>query len=295
MNCDDYVLLLEEFVDGELGESDAKKVEVHLAACHSCQKLLAELKEAQAIFARYDPALELSPNLWQGVEDRLKAEGTFRSPKPAEPLGWGQKINDWITRHFHTPRLTPAFTMIVVAVAVGLTILVMRPNRLHLPVSPVDPTGIGGINIGTGSPGDDIVSSTPSKGDETASAIQPVPPRPVKVVSLPPPAPAKREPSVQELIRDAESKYRAAITVLTRDVNKRRTTMDPLLVARLDSTLEAIDQTIADTKLAVKTNPNDPVAAQYLLTAYAKKVEVLQEMASVASPTPTKKPVELRP
>lgn len=294
MNCDDYVLLLEEFVDGELGESDAKKVEVHLAACPACQKILAELKEEQAIFARYDTGLELSPNLWQGIEDRLKAEGSFGASKPVEPQGWGQKITDWFTRHFHTPQLSPAFTMAVVVIAVGLTALVMRPNHSEVSLSPVNPD----ISIGPGSSiHNDVVTPSTPKPEVTAAAIQPAPPRPVKPAPPPPAAaPAKREPSVQELIRDAESKYRAAITVLTRDVKKRRTTMDPLLVARLDSTLEAIDHTIADTKLAVKMNPNDPVAAQYLLTAYAKKVEVLQEMASVASPaTPTKKPVELRP
>ncbi|HMW00894.1 MAG TPA: zf-HC2 domain-containing protein [Acidobacteriota bacterium] len=293
MNCDDYVLLLEEFVDGELGESDTKKVEVHLAACPACQKVLAELKEEQAIFARYDTGLELTPNLWQGIEDRLKAEGSFGTSKPVEPQGWGPKIKDWFTRHFHTPQLSPAFTMVVVVAAVGLTVLVMRPKPAEGPFSSVNP----GINIGPGSSTHDevVIASTP-KPEATAAVIQPAPPRPVKPAPPPPAAPAKREPSVQELIRDAESKYRAAITVLTRDVKKRRTTMDPLLVARLDSTLEAIDHTIADTKLAVKMNPNDPVAAQYLLTAYAKKVEVLQEMASVASPaTPTKKPVELRP
>jgi len=45
-------------------------------------------------------------------------------------------------------------------------------------------------------------------------------------------------------------------------------------------TLAAIDRTIADTREAVGQRPTDPEAVRYMLTAYAKKVEVLQEMAS---------------
>ena len=39
-----------------------------------------------------------------------------------------------------------------------------------------------------------------------------------------------------------------------------------------------LDRTIADTRKAVRQHPDDPVAVQYMLTAYAKKVDVLREM-----------------
>jgi hypothetical protein len=32
--------------------------------------------------------------------------------------------------------------------------------------------------------------------------------------------------------------------------------------------------------MAVKKNPNDPVAVRYMLSAYGKKVDVLREMTS---------------
>ena len=81
-------------------------------------------------------------------------------------------------------------------------------------------------------------------------------------------------------MREAEQKYLAAISILSRDVNRRRSRLDPETVARFEQTLAAVDRTIAGTRRAVREHPDDPVAVQYMLTAYAKKIDVLREMAS---------------
>jgi hypothetical protein len=86
--------------------------------------------------------------------------------------------------------------------------------------------------------------------------------------------------SPDELVREAEQKYLAAIAILSRDVNRRRSRLDADTRARFEQTLAAVDRTIAGTRRAVRQHPGDPVAVQYMLTAYAKKVEVLREMAS---------------
>jgi hypothetical protein len=52
------------------------------------------------------------------------------------------------------------------------------------------------------------------------------------------------------------------------------------LVARLDAALGSIDNTIVETKKAMRENPNDPIALQYMLSAYAKKVEVLRDVTT---------------
>nr|MBA3439616.1 hypothetical protein [Pyrinomonadaceae bacterium] len=82
----------------------------------------------------------------------------------------------------------------------------------------------------------------------------------------------------QQLVREAEQKYQAAIVLLGRDVN--RSQIDPIALAQFERTLTAIDQAIADTRRAVRASPDDPVAVQYMLSAYAKKVEVLEEMTT---------------
>lgn len=83
----------------------------------------------------------------------------------------------------------------------------------------------------------------------------------------------------ERLVREAEQKYLAAIRLLSRDVSGRRARLDADTRARFEQTLAAVDRTIADTRRAAREHPRDPVAVQYMLTAYAKKVEVLREMA----------------
>ena len=85
-------------------------------------------------------------------------------------------------------------------------------------------------------------------------------------------APPKQADPAQ-LVREAEQKYIAAIAILSRDVNRRRSQIDPTVLARFDSALSDIDRTIKETRRVVREHPDDPVALQYLLSAYAKKVD----------------------
>ena len=81
-------------------------------------------------------------------------------------------------------------------------------------------------------------------------------------------------------MHEAEKKYLRAIALLTRGVEQRPSRLDPETRMKLDGALAAIDRTILSTRKAVRQNPNDPLAVQYMLTAYGKKVEVLKEMSN---------------
>jgi hypothetical protein len=81
-------------------------------------------------------------------------------------------------------------------------------------------------------------------------------------------------------VNEAEQKYLAAIAMLSRNASRKRPQMDPLTLAKLDRAIASIDRTIAGTRKAVREHPDDPVAVQYMLTAYARKVDVLREMAA---------------
>jgi hypothetical protein len=69
--------------------------------------------------------------------------------------------------------------------------------------------------------------------------------------------------------------------MLQRDVASKRSHLDAQTAARFGESLAAIDRSIAETRRAVAEHAGDPIAAQYMLSAYAKKVEVLREMAHV--------------
>ena len=89
-----------------------------------------------------------------------------------------------------------------------------------------------------------------------------------------------RQPSPQQLVREAEQKYLEAVSILSRDIRQRRSHLDLLVLARFDNALADIDRTIAETRRAVRQNRGDPIALQYMLAAYSKKVDALREMAT---------------
>ncbi len=86
--------------------------------------------------------------------------------------------------------------------------------------------------------------------------------------------------SAMRSIERAEREYVEAIRLLTGIVEKRKPSLDPELVAELERNLKAIDENIAATRQAFREHPSDPELALYMLAAYAKKVELLQEIAT---------------
>ncbi|NWG14318.1 MAG: hypothetical protein HXY20_12380 [Acidobacteria bacterium] len=86
--------------------------------------------------------------------------------------------------------------------------------------------------------------------------------------------------SAMRSIARAEREYLEAIRLLSGIVEKRKPSLDPELVAELERNLKAIDENIAATRQAFREHPSDPELALYMLAAYAKKVEILQEIAS---------------
>ena len=81
-------------------------------------------------------------------------------------------------------------------------------------------------------------------------------------------------------IQRAEQEYIQAIQVLNGIVDKRKSTMDPQLVIEFEASLKAIDENIAATRKAYHEHPTDAELAHFMLAAYSRKVELLQELAS---------------
>lgn len=94
---------------------------------------------------------------------------------------------------------------------------------------------------------------------------------------------AKTDGSFQSAMRSierAEQEYLNAITILSELAEKRKPKLDAKLVAELEHNLRMIDQAIAATSKAYRAHPHDPDLAFYMLSAYRKKVDLLQELIS---------------
>jgi hypothetical protein len=81
-------------------------------------------------------------------------------------------------------------------------------------------------------------------------------------------------------IQRAEQEYLDAIRVLSAIVEKQKATIDPRMLAEFQRNLKMIDEHIAATRSAYYAYPSDPELAFYMLAAYSRKVEMLQDLAS---------------
>ncbi|HKV41068.1 MAG TPA: hypothetical protein VJX67_17810, partial [Blastocatellia bacterium] len=218
-----------------------------------------------------------SPELWGSIQAAIDVARQERSSRPFS------RIRQWLIATLHAPRLSPALAVAMVVAAVVVTVVVMRYSvRVKVDSGPI----ASGPGTRVNPPG-----VLPGSSDRPDSDIT-RPPGIAKPVSRPPerrggsrtkpafrPSSAPDAASPEQLVREAEQKYLSAIDLLTRDVDRNRSSLTPGERARFESALKSIDQTIAETRSAVRNHPSDPVAVQYMLAAYSEKVEVLREMA----------------
>jgi anti-sigma factor RsiW len=308
MKCEECEKFLEEYVDGELAARESSAVEAHLAACAVCAVAHDALLSEASLYASYERGVEAAaPRLWGGVEARIRREAT------GGEVGLLQRVSKWFAPVFTAPRFSPALTAALVLVAVGLTVGVMKltgsRDQSQAQIAKADTHDQLQVTA--------TATQTPQPAATTASPAgvetPPVTPGATPEHKLPQPenrkGPANEQrkrasdllngarveqavnatptPSrdnkttPEQLVREAEQRYIAAIQMLQRDVASKRSHLDPQIAARFDETLAAIDRSIGETRRTVRQHGSDPVAVQYMLSAYAKKVEVLREMAHV--------------
>jgi Putative zinc-finger len=303
MRCAECQREVEAYFDGELDEQTHHLVAQHLSACASCATLYRKLEGEQELYLRYECDAEPAPAFWDNVMSRAAQENPAQSARPLSRLrGWlGNALGN-----FNAPRLSPSLTALMVLIAIGITIGVMRfvnqRAEQSAPVSLSLNKDVPPVTVAAPLPDEVVTPSNSSRDDETGGKEDnrvDGQPQLVKnrvgrkdknllVVAsnenagraILKPSARGRKPTSDELVREAEQKYVAAIALLSKDVNRRRSRLDPQTAARFAQTLAAVDRSIADTRRAARKHPGDPVAAQYMLTAYSRKVSVLREMVS---------------
>jgi hypothetical protein len=252
--------------------------------------------------------------LWDGVAARI-ADGQPREKSHGVASLFG-RMRAWLASALVAPRFSPALTAALMLVAIGATATAMR----YMNPQPVAPSGLaaGGVRptvsatplgvvrqpapeatprvapvaaqVSESSAGANALPDERRKNrkpeprrrrdSQTESAAPSVDPAQILAASQNNEI-IRRHRATERLVREAEAKYLAAIRMLSEDVNRKRTRLDPQIAARFDETLAAIDRSIAETRRTVLRQSNDPVAVQYMLSAYAKKVEVMREMAAL--------------
>lgn len=282
MKCEECQTLIEDYVDGALNEKAGTLVSSHIAACSECASFREGVIREQASYARYERDVEVTPMLWSSIEARIKQE------RGAEAAGWLSRLREQMVGVFAAPRLSPALAFAIVVVAIAVTVIVM--TRLNPAVREVANNNANvAVPDAAGSNANRNLAprATDAGGgsdSQVATTEGTAAPRPTQVkAAVPRKSTAATALTPTQLVREAEQKYLTAIGMLARDVNRKRSQLDPIMLARFDSALGDIDRTIKDTRRVVRDNPEDPIALQYLLAAYSKKVDVLRGMSAAST------------
>lgn len=279
MKCEECELLIEEYADGVLDQKSAESVREHLSSCRSCSAFQQEWSREQEIYSRYQRDVEVTPLLWSSIEARIKQERAVARD------GVLARLRIQLSGLFAGPRFSPAFAAALVVIAIAITVVVMTLLNSR---NQRDLLARTNGNVSAPAPKSDQenpsieppTSDVPPKKSELVATVasgaeSETSPKKTSTTKL-----VAARPTPEQLVREAEQKYLAAISMLSRDVKRHRSQLDPIMLARFDAALGDIDRTIKDTRRVVNENPGDPIALQYLLAAYSKKVDALREMTA---------------
>ena len=295
MKCNEYLGVIDEYIEGELGESDVHQVTMHMAACQECRHRYEALLREHRIYAQYLLDIEAAPALWDGLQAEITKVKTTR-----ESRSWA-RLSKWFAGPFGMPHLRPALVASLALIAIGITLSAVRYMNFRevarrdnisqkstsagipspLPTSNPSANHVGndreGNKEGNAKSADNTRMASTGTNVKRTSLVE-IKIRQRSKTTNPNAESSRRELLTDETVRRTERQYLAAITVLYRDFDHRRAQLDPNAVAQVQSALGDIDRAIMDTRQAVREHPGDPVVVQYMMTAYAKKIEVLRQL-----------------
>ena len=284
INCNKCRTELEDFLYGELSESRSTEIRSHLSGCESCAALRTELERENEIFADFfeQTAIDPSEELWQSIRTRIGNE-----PVKQKNPGWlGRLFNGEVLALFLSPAVLrqAAFAVILIALTVMATVFYLKRNASQAQLVAQNHREQAKTPQSTVVPVVPVVKESGNPAEPATGQIdQPPEPRPMVIPAVNRPAPPVGEVSERDLIsrqiRRAENEYRGAIRMLDRAIARRSDTFDPELIRQYQSSLALIDDSISQSRLALRRTPDDAAAGQFLLATYARKVELMQDIA----------------
>jgi hypothetical protein len=277
MNCERCQIELEDFLYGELADTRAAQVRTHLAACATCTAVRDELAGEQEVFTQFyeQTALEPSAPLWDAIQARIGAEPIAIKPPASHERRLQTLLGaislGWLLRPV-VLRQT-AFALVLIALSVAATLFFLKRadvRRVEIAQN-ASPTPHASVSITPQpTPTTDIAQLPPPV--LTAPKAKPVaPPRVAR--------PLNDQQLMDQQIARAAREYQKAITLLDQAVAKRKSSLDSNLFKQYEASLALIDDSIAASRRALRERPEDLAAGQFLLAAYAKKVELMQDIA----------------
>lgn len=279
MRCEEIEPLIEPYLDGAVSEQTADVVAAHLSTCAECARCAASLELESNFYTKHEPELEVPVTFWSGVMERVDAHGSEAQQRTPS---WLDRVAQVVSR-IRAMSLEPAPAVALLLLTVGLTAAVTFYLSSHMRLSQVSVARMQaeGSTQTTASSPDPRSEVGTDRAFQFSQATASVPAGDRKT-SRRPRDPNQQKPTRREtadaLVREAEQKYLAAIAMLSQDARGRVARLDPGAKSQFEQTLATIDRAIANTRSIVHASPGDPVAVQYMLTAYSRKVDLLRQV-----------------
>ncbi|MBO0725216.1 MAG: zf-HC2 domain-containing protein [Blastocatellia bacterium] len=298
MNCEQCKNELEDFLYGELRPGRAAEMRAHLADCAVCAALRDEIARENEIFSRFyeQTAIEPAAEMWNAIRARINSEAEGRAQtdesasgpdfRPRE-FGWLERLRALASRGLLTPASLrqAAFAALLVVLSVAATLIYVKTYMKPVE-NGANKVAYQGDN-GSPSPAP-RPSATPSPSvgafaRPNNAASTPKGERAPVNRDVPPRRPIDRDLAERELVNlqiaRAEREYQKAIKLLDQAIARQRDRLDPALIEQYEASLALIDDSINAGRRALRERPDDPTAGQFLLAAYVKKLDLMQDIA----------------
>lgn len=120
MNCDKYLNLIHDLVEGELDDQNAVQTNLHIFNCSECKSLFEMLKQEKEIYSQYLFEIEPPANLLAQFQNRLEIEEqkNFSAAKPV--IGFSQHFSNLLTFLRLNPAQSAAMASVLFVIGFGL-------------------------------------------------------------------------------------------------------------------------------------------------------------------------------
>lgn len=277
--CLDEVTL-QTYFDGELSGEMMESATLHLGSCSTCAAAAREMEEEinlmmTALAPEFEasvPTERLRQRIDAAVLD-LRLEGAASS----ERTGFGAFISSLLS--FGSQRALGYASLVMVLAFAAIF------GYVKLKTATPQTGNSVGEQVAVVPPKDEVV---PANGP--AEGINTVKNDPIKVVNkttTPKFVPVKvaatktKSTPASEPVKllPGERAYLQTIARLDTTIQANKKSMRPSLQVEYERNLAIVDRTIAATRTAAKSNPNDPDAADFMFAAYQNKVDLLNTIA----------------
>jgi anti-sigma factor RsiW len=304
--------LLQAYFDGELSPELMERVATHTTACAACGDALREI-EAESLMMAEAFAPELSLSVPTG-RLRLRLDASIAELEAEQSLSArearGSRLRSWLTGLMapltFAPRHAVGFASLVAVVAFGalFAFILLRPGASNLNVAKaVRKPALAGFDAGQ----KEVVKDNPvvvAKNDASTNvasgnqnnatlAVNRRAQRPRSVNAVPKrgtdvftpetlPANGSQEVASVKLLPGEKNYLKVIASLDTAIKSSGDNALRPTLRAEYERNLQVVDEAIAQTRVVAQRNPHDKDAADFLLSAYQSKVDLMNTMAEQA-------------